>query len=110
MATDAAVGADTPFVAATLDELTAGATDRVEVRSSDAKSGARFETLRIDGRPHFLKVLSAEDDWIMRVTGNTSNWEYQVWWAGIYQQLPDVHRPHHPSAWPSRARPAGSSS
>jgi len=78
-----------PWIAESLDELVAGATDRVAVRSSDAKSGARFETLRIDGRRCFLKVLTAEDDWIMRVTGNTTNWEFQVWRAGIYQQLPD---------------------
>jgi len=40
-----------PLTAGSLDELVAGATDRVEVRSSDAKSGSRFETLRIDGVP-----------------------------------------------------------
>jgi hypothetical protein len=32
----------TPLIAETLEELVAGATDRVEVRTSDAKSGARF--------------------------------------------------------------------
>jgi hypothetical protein len=79
-----------PRVAESLDELIAGATDRVEVRSSDAKSGAHFETLRIDGVPHFLKVLSAEDDWIMRVTGNDSHWEFTVWQAGIYAATPPV--------------------
>ena len=79
-----------PYVAASLDELVAGATDRVEVRSSDAKSGSRFETLRIDGVPHFLKSLSAEDDWIMRVTGNDSHWELKVWQAGLYAETPDV--------------------
>ncbi len=79
-----------PYVAATLDELVAGATDRVDVRPSDGKSGARFETLRLDGVPHFLKSLSAEDDWIMRVTGNDSNWEFKVWQAGIYDATPDL--------------------
>ena len=79
-----------PYVAATLDELVSGATDRVEVRTPDAKSGARFETLRLDGVPHFLKSLSAEDDWIMRVTGNDSHWELKVWQAGIYDATPDV--------------------
>jgi hypothetical protein len=73
-----------------LDELLARATDRVEVRSSDAKSGAHFEKLRIDGVPHFLKVLSVEDDWIMRVTGNDSHWEYKVWQAGLYAATPPV--------------------
>jgi hypothetical protein len=80
----------TPWVAATPEELVAGTTDRVEVRSSDAKSGARFERLVIDGERLFLKSLSAADDWIMRVTGNTSNWEFKVWKAGIYGATPPV--------------------
>ena len=58
MATDTARSRST--IAGSLDELVAGATDRVEVRTSDAKSGARFERLRIDGVTHFLKSLSAE--------------------------------------------------
>lgn len=77
-----------PWVAATLEELVEGATDRLEVRTADARSGARFERLVVDGEQRFLKVLTAEDDWIMRMTGNTTNWEFQVWQAGIYQQLP----------------------
>jgi hypothetical protein len=79
-----------PYVADSLDELVAGATDRVEVRPPDGKSGSHFETLRIDGVPHFLKSLSAADDWIMRVTGNTSNWEFKVWQAGLYADTPSV--------------------
>ncbi len=74
----------------TLDELVAGATDRVEVRSPDAKSGARFERLVIDGQRCFLKSLSAADDWIMRVTGNTTNWEFKVWQAGVYADTPAI--------------------
>lgn len=96
MDTDTTPGAGTPgrpWVAATQDDLIAGATDRTEVRTSDAKSGARFERLRIDGKPYFLKELSADSDWIMRVTGNTSNWEFSVWQAGLYQQVPDVIEP-----------------
>lgn len=79
-----------PWVAATQDELLTGATDRVPVRSADAKSGATFERLTLEGRPCFVKVLSARGDWIMRVTGNTTYWEYQVWRAGLYQQVPAV--------------------
>jgi hypothetical protein len=79
-----------PWVAESVEELTAGATDRVEVRTSDAKSGARFERLLVDGEPLFLKVLSAEDDWIMRVTGNTTNWEFKTWRAGLYAATPPV--------------------
>jgi hypothetical protein len=45
--------------------------------------------LIIDGRQCFLKLVSAEDDWIMRVTGNTQ-WEFRVWRAGLYQRAPAV--------------------
>ena len=81
---------DAPWVAGTIDDLLAGATDRVPVRTGDAKSGASFERLLIDGEPHFLKVLSAEADWIMRCTGNTTHWELQVWRAGLYAAAPVV--------------------
>lgn len=74
----------------TIEELTAGATDRRPVRSSDAKSGADFELLTIDGRSCFLKVLDAESDWIMRVTGNADHWEHKVWRAGLYHRFPVV--------------------
>ena len=74
----------------TIEELAAGASDRRTVRTSDAKSGAEFELLTIDGRSYFLKVLDAESDWIMRVTGNTDHWEHKVWLAGLYHRFPDV--------------------
>ena len=74
----------------TIEELVAGATDRRPIRSSDAKSGADFELLTIDGRSCFLKVLDAESDWIMRVTGNTDHWEHKVWRAGLYRRFPEV--------------------
>jgi hypothetical protein len=79
-----------PWVAESATELVAGATDRVSVRTTDAKSGARFQRLTLGGVPHFLKVLSAAEDWIMRLTGNTSNWEFRVWQAGIYAGCPPV--------------------
>lgn len=77
-----------PRVVDTIDELIAGATDRREVRPEDARSGATFETLRIDGQPRFLKVVAHDADWIMRVTGNVDHWEFKVWTAGIYQRFP----------------------
>jgi hypothetical protein len=80
----------TPYVVPTIAELTAGATDRVQLAPQDARSGAFFERLRIDGRPRFLKVLSADDDWIMRVTGNDRHWELLAWQAGLYDAVPDV--------------------
>jgi hypothetical protein len=78
-----------PWTAPSLDALLRGVTERMPVHSSDAKSGASFEKLIIDGRQCFLKLVSAEDDWIMRVTGNT-RWEFQVWQAGLYHNAPSV--------------------
>src|SRR4051794_28225395 len=82
------MNAGTPV--STIEDLAAGATDRRLVRSTDAKSGAVFELLTIEGRSCFLKVLDAESDWIMRVTGNTDHWEHKVWRAGIYHRFPEV--------------------
>ena len=78
-----------PWIARSIDALLRGATERVAVRSTDAKSGALFEKLIIDGRPCFLKVVSAADDWIMRLTGNRE-WEFRVWQAGLYQRVPTI--------------------
>jgi len=78
-----------PWIAPSLDALIDGATERVAVRSTDARSGASFEKLIIEGRPCFLKMVSAGDDWIMRVTGN-KQWEYRVWQAGLYQRVPSI--------------------
>jgi hypothetical protein len=77
-----------PRIASSIDELIAGATDRVDVHPDDGKSGAQFESLRIDGVAHFLKVLSYEGDWIMRCSGNTDHWEYKAWRAGLYHRAP----------------------
>ncbi len=81
---------NTPCIAPTLEDLIAGATDRTPVRPEDARSGATFERLTINGEPHFLKLLTADTDWIMRVSGNTTNWEFKVWKAGIYHRTPAV--------------------
>ena len=81
---------DSPLVADSLEQLIAGASDRVQLRPEDARSGATFERLVIDGERYFLKVLSADSDWIMRCTGNTTNWEFQAWKAGLYHRTPSV--------------------
>lgn len=75
-------------VASSIDELIAGATDRVEINPADGKSGGHFEQLTIDGVPYFLKVLSYEGDWIMRCSGNVDHWEYKVWRSGLYHRVP----------------------
>ncbi len=78
-----------PRVATSVDDLIAGATDRVALHPDDGKSGASFEQLTIDGEKLFLKVLSYEGDWIMRCSGNTDHWEYKTWCAGLYHRAPE---------------------
>ncbi len=78
-----------PIVAVDLSALVAGATDRVEVRTSDAKSGSRFERVLIGGERYFLKSLAYDEDWIMRVTGDIDHRQFKVWRAGIYHQFPE---------------------
>ena len=78
----------TPLVYPTVVEMVAGATDREPFRSSDGKSGSSFERLRIDGERFVLKSLSYDDDWIMRVTGDTVHRPLLSWRAGLYHQTP----------------------
>jgi hypothetical protein len=77
-----------PRIAGTIAELTAGATDREEVRTADAKSGSRFERLEIGGERYFLKTLSYERDWIMRVTGDRDYRPFLVWRHGVMAGVP----------------------
>lgn len=77
-----------PRTAATIEELIAGATDRVAIHPDDGKSGSDFELLTLDGERMFLKVVSYDRDWIMRCSGNTDHWEYKAWCAGLYHRVP----------------------
>lgn len=77
-----------PRVAPSIAALTAGATGREAVQPVDARSGARFERLLIDGKPHFLKVLGYRSDWIMRVTGDRDQRTFRIWQAGLLHHFP----------------------
>src|SRR5262245_33606207 len=77
-----------PVVAADPESLLLGATERVVVRTSDAKSGSHFEKVVIDGERFFFKVLSYDVDWISRVTGDVDHRQFKAWRAGIYQRFP----------------------
>jgi hypothetical protein len=79
----------TPTVYPTIDAMLAGATDRVPVHASDGKSGSTFERLQIDGERYFLKSLSHDEDWIMRVTGDVDHRPLLSWRAGLYHQTPE---------------------
>jgi hypothetical protein len=71
-----------------ITELLARASARETVQPSDGKSGSHFERVTIDGAHYFLKRLSRETDWIMRVTGDRSLRTFQIWQAGLMNQVP----------------------
>ena len=76
-------------VASSLDELLAGATDRLLMLHSDSKSGVSFERLMIEGRPHVLKQVHIDDDWTMRSFGETTCIPLEVWRTGLIDVLPE---------------------
>ncbi|WP_334140991.1 phosphotransferase family protein [Rhabdothermincola sp.] len=78
----------TPWLASSAEELLAGATQRTPLDPSDGKSGSRFERVVIGGQPYFVKSLSYERDWIMRVTGDRDHRPLLVWRHGIMAAAP----------------------
>jgi hypothetical protein len=77
-----------PRIAPSIAALTDTATARQQVHPADARSGAHFERVVIDGQPHFLKVLSYRTDWIMRVTGDRDQRSFRIWQAGLLHRFP----------------------
>ena len=51
-------------------ELLARASRREDLRPEDARAGAVYQRVTVDGQPYFVKQLSPASDWIMRVTGD----------------------------------------
>ena len=76
-------------VAASVDELVAGASSRVPMTVDDSKSGARFERVVIDDESFVLKHVDHRDDWIMRQTGDVGCIPVRVWESGVLDLLPD---------------------
>src|SRR5713101_8589638 len=72
----------------TVPDLLARASSRVQVRSSDGKSGSIFERVEIDGERYFVKSLSLSSDWIMRITGDHVHRPYLIWQSGIMARAP----------------------
>ncbi len=76
-------------VATTIEELLAGAEARQPMQTADSKSGARFERVTIGGRPHVVKYLHVDDDWIMRSSGDVGCRPLLVWRSGLLDRVPD---------------------
>jgi hypothetical protein len=76
-------------VAASVDELLAGATDRRPFVHTDSKSGVGFERVTVDGAAHVLKHVHIDDDWTMRFFHETTCVPLDVWRAGLMDVLPE---------------------
>lgn len=75
-------------VAASVDELVDGATERERFTPADGKSETLMERLVIDGQRYVLKHLDHRHDWIMRATGDLACRPVAVWRLGILDRLP----------------------
>ena len=68
------------------DELLRGATDRTPL-ASNGKSGARLETVTLDGERYVVKHL--DDDWSLRAAAVPGVAVVEMWRRGILDRLPD---------------------
>jgi hypothetical protein len=78
-------------VLASIDELLAGASERVPL-DSIGKSGARLERVTIGGTAYVVKHLDRESDWTMRAAGFDGFAAVELWRRGILQALPNCVR------------------
>jgi hypothetical protein len=76
-------------VAASVDELLAGASDRAPMVGGAGKSGARLERVVIGGERYVVKYLHLSDDWTMRAAGDLSGASFTAWRRGLLARLPD---------------------
>ncbi len=77
-------------VAASVDEMLAGATHREAWKNSDSLSGSRLERVRIDGERYVVKYTCVDDDWIMRATGDLHCRQLTLFTSGVLDVLPPV--------------------
>jgi hypothetical protein len=75
-------------VAASVEELLAGATSRTPMTAPDAKSGATFERVEIDGARYVVKHVGWELDWIARAHGDLDPASIRVWSTGLLDRVP----------------------
>lgn len=77
-------------VAASVEDLLAGATRREPMVAADSKSGAVFERVEIEGGRYVVKHIALHDDWIARAMGDIGRWPILVWTAGLLDTVPDT--------------------
>lgn len=82
-------GLRTRQVAASLDELLAGASERgAMAKHEDSLSGSGFERAVVDGVPCVVKHVGYGLDWLARALGDTDCFALTVWRTGLMDALP----------------------
>lgn len=80
---------DAVVVASSVDELLADVDERRPFKTSDSRSGSRFERVSTGGVPMILKYLCVDDDWIMRGTGDLDCRVLTLIESGVVDKLPE---------------------
>ena len=71
-------------------DLLARASSRNRLEPADARAGAVFERVTVDGESFFVKRLSASSDWIMRIAGDHVHRPYVIWRSGLMDHAPGL--------------------
>jgi hypothetical protein len=79
----------TPGVARSLDELLRGVTDRHPLKTGDSKSGARFERVVINDRPHVVKHFDSPD-WLADAARDETCRSVGLFEDGFYDTVGDI--------------------
>lgn len=77
-------------VAASVDELLAGATRLGAHQTNESRSGATFEAVEVDGERCIVKYVEPATDFMMRVSGDVDCRIRRVWEHGLMDVAPDV--------------------
>jgi Phosphotransferase enzyme family len=76
-------------VATSVEELLAEVDERSPFKTSDSRSGSRFERVSSGGVSMILKYLCVDDDWIMRGTGDLDCRVLTLIESGLVDQMPE---------------------
>lgn len=70
-----------------LEQLLAAAEGRTPLQRADGLSNVPMERLVVDGQPCVLKLVSAEIDWVMRMSNDTACRPALVWQLGLLEAV-----------------------
>ena len=78
------------ILADSVEELLAPAERREPFHSEDFRSASHFERVWIDGRPHVVKYIHVDDDFLMRASGDIGCRPLRAYAAGLLDAVPDL--------------------